>query len=232
MVGIHRPCHRQPARSAWVSTPGPRTRVVRAPRLVTLGLGARPTRASLGAPGLAVHPHGWASTRGEGRRAHPPTLRQGTARGAGETPRLRHILKNDRAKPPLRQAVHQRGVLPRRHPGPRPNGKTLIVAHAVNGQLDTVEPTTGASATTPASGWRGSWWPQGGYERCTPPTRGAGSGWRQTLPPGWSSGYQERPVLDPDYRRPLRESPGGGQRQVRHRHPAQADQYEMILVHA
>jgi hypothetical protein len=109
---------------------------------VTLGLGARPTRASLGAPRLAVHPHGWASTRGEGRRAHPPTLRQGTARGAGETPRLRHIVNNDRAKPPLRQAIPA-GRSTSTASRPRPNGKTLIVAHSVNGQLYTVDPTTG-----------------------------------------------------------------------------------------
>jgi hypothetical protein len=75
---------------------------------VTLGLA--PDRSEL--PWV---PRGWpsipmAGPAPEAKAGERTHLRSGkaTARGAGETPRLRHIVKNDRAKPSLRQAVHQR----------------------------------------------------------------------------------------------------------------------------
>ena len=101
-----------------------------------------------------------------------------------------------------------------------PDGKTLIVAHSANGELYTVDPATGASAShrrgqrapgrRPGAGGRRLWAVQTSNQvsrirlRPRPWVRGGGGG------------HHQRPVPVPDHRGPLRRSPGGGQRQVRH----------------
>jgi sugar lactone lactonase YvrE len=70
-----------------------------------------------------------------------------------------------------------------------PNGKTLIVAHSANAQLDTVDPTTGASARiagVSVPNVDGIVLEAGRLGRCrTSATRSPGSGCARTLPPGW-----------------------------------------------
>ena len=102
------------------------------------------------------------------------------------------------------------------------NGKTLIVAHSANGELYTVDPATGASATIAGvsvpnvdgivlQGKR-LWAVQNfnnqvGKSPAKPgPQLRCGRG-----------GHHQRPVPGADHCGPLWQSTGGGQREVRHR---------------
>ena len=104
------------------------------------------------------------------------------------------------------------------------NGKTLIVAHSANAQLDTVDPATGASATIAGVSVpnvdgilleAGRLWAVQNFSNQVSRIRLAPdlSVW------GGGGGHHQPAVPDPDHRGPLRQPPGGGQRQVRHRHP-------------
>jgi sugar lactone lactonase YvrE len=83
-----------------------------------------------------------------------------------------------------------------------PDGKTLIVAHSATAQLDTVDPATGASATI------------AGISPGEPDPAGPGP-----LFWGGGGGHHQPAVPGANHRGPLRQQAGGGERQVRHRHP-------------
>jgi hypothetical protein len=106
-----------------------------------------------------------------------------------------------------------------------PNGKALIVAHSEQGALNTVDPTTGASATIAGVSvpFVDGILLQGGQLFAVQNFLNQIAELR--LSPNLTSGNRregrhQRAVPGPDHRRPLRRPPRHGERQVRHRNPA------------
>ena len=169
----------------------------------------RPPRSSTTWPSPATAP-------GSPTRSGPAVLRAGQpGRGPGA--------RSARWRSAARRPTLRRGVQPQRHPGhPQrqdpdrgPLGQRPAL-HGRSGHRGQRDHRRGQRAPVDGIVLQGRrlWAVQ------TQPTRSPGSGCARTSALGWWRRSSPASFPGADHRGPVRESPGGGQRQVRHRHPA------------